>query len=447
MITIMQEQIFICKELEWFEQVLFTRVKLYFNQPVAYKDVLEILPPSPEGEAGSYAEFLRANRLSTEERICLMLSLVPMLKPQLLDCFAVKNTNTGCRFVEFGCVESGDSGVLLPTFETLLFLLAADNVAQRIQYTNRLSKGVLFENKVLTLERSIANASLHLAVLTPSQSSVEALINESDYSPEFSASFPAARLTTLCSWDDLVLPDQVMQQINEIKTWIEYGNRMLDEWNLRKKIKPGYRVLFYGPSGTGKTFTAALLGKHTGKHVYRVDLSMVVSKYIGETEKNLSGIFDTAENRDWILFFDEADALFGKRTGINDSHDRYANQEISFLLQRIESYNGLVVLSSNLKKNMDEAFIRRFQSIIYFPSPKAEERLRLWQNTFSPKTELEDKIHLEEVAEKYELTGGNIVNIVQYCSLMAMQRNSHIILYDDLMYGIQKEYLKAGKTV
>ncbi len=443
----MSQKTFIYKELTWFETILFTRLKLYFNQPAEYADIFEILPPATEEESGNYATFVRTQNLSFEERLCLILAFVPILKPQLLDCFAVKNTNTDRRFVEFGCVEVETIGTLLPTFETLLFLLATDDVDMRIKYTNLLSKGILFRNKILLLEHTQSQSPLHLSVLRPSLPSIEVLINETDYNPEFSSSFPANRLTTLCSWEDLVLADDVMKQINEIKIWIEYGDRMLDEWNLRKKIKPGYRVLFHGPSGTGKTFTAALLGKYTGKQVYRVDLSMVVSKYIGETEKNLSGIFDMAENKDWILFFDEADALFGKRTNINDSHDRYANQEISFLLQRIENYNGLVVLSSNLKKNMDEAFIRRFQSIIHFPAPKAPERLRLWQNTFSPKTQLEKKINLEEVAAKYDLTGGNILNIVQYCSLMAMQRNINVILYDDLMDGIQKEYLKAGKTV
>ena len=158
-------------------------------------------------------------------------------------------------------------------------------------------------------------------------------------------------------------------------------------------------------------------------------------------------MFDKAENKNWILFFDEADALFGKRTGVNDAHDRYANQEVSFLLQRIESYDGLVVLSTNLKRNMDEAFTRRFQSIIYFPIPQAEERVRLWENTFSSKTQLDSRIHLEEIASKYDLSGGAIVNVVQYCSLMAMKRGSTTIDYDDLLEGIRMEFQKEGKSL
>ena len=131
---------------------------------------------------------------------------------------------------------------------------------------------------------------------------------------------------------------------------------------MRKRVKPGYRALFHGPPGTGKTLTATLLGKHTGRPVFRIDLSRVVSKYIGETEKNLSRLFDKAEHKDWILFFDEADALFGKRTEIRDAHDKYANQEVAYLLQRIESYAGLVILATNQRGNIDEAFLRRFQA-------------------------------------------------------------------------------------
>jgi len=131
-----------------------------------------------------------------------------------------------------------------------------------------------------------------------------------------------------------------MEEVEEIKAWIEHRQTLMRDWGLEKQIKPGFRSLFYGPPGTGKTFTASLLGKSTGLDVYRIDLSLVVSKYIGETEKNLSTVFDQAERNDWILFFDEADALFGKRTQVSSSHDRYANQEVAYLLQRVEDFCG-----------------------------------------------------------------------------------------------------------
>ena len=147
------------------------------------------------------------------------------------------------------------------------------------------------------------------------------------------------------AWDDLVLDDLVHEQVQEINTWLEHGATLMSDWGLYRKIKPGYRSLFYGPPGTGKTLTASLLGKTSGRDVYRIDLSMVVSKYIGETEKNLSKIFDTAENKNWILFFDEADSLFGKRTATNSSNDRHANQQTAHLLQRVEDFPGVVILA------------------------------------------------------------------------------------------------------
>ena len=443
----MENKNFIIKELSWLETVVVTRLKLYFRQESDYSDVFDVVPPSTEGEEGAYPKFIAQHALGFEERLCLMLSFVPILKPQILDCFNVKNSDTGKRFAEFGCVETEAASILAPTFETLLFILAGDDIAAKVRYSVSISQGVLFRNRIVVLEQVDRLAPMHFSLLKPALSSEEQLIYEKSYLPEFSTSFPASRLTTLCSWEDLVLNDVALKQLEDIKAWIAYGGKIMEDWDLKKRIKPGFRVLFYGAPGTGKTFTAALLGKYTGREVYRIDLSMIVSKYIGETEKNLSNVFDKAENKNWILFFDEADALFGKRTGVNDAHDRYANQEVSFLLQRIESYDGLVVLSTNLKRNMDEAFTRRFQSIIYFPIPQAEERVRLWENTFSSKTQLDSRIHLEEIASKYDLSGGAIVNVVQYCSLMAMKRGSNTIDYDDLLEGIRMEFQKEGKSL
>ena len=212
----------------------------------------------------------------------------------------------------------------------------------------------------------------------------------------------------------MTLQDDLLSQIEEIKTWMKHGRTLMKDWGMEKKLRPGYRCLFYGPPGTGKTMTACLLGKYIERDVYKIDLSMVVSKYIGETEKNLAKVFDQAETKEWILFFDEADALFGKRTNISDAHDKYANQEVSYLLQRIEDFDGAVILASNMKSNLDDSFTRRFESIINFPMPKPAERLRLWQNGFSRVSTLEDKIKLKQIAGRYELSGGAIINIIRF---------------------------------
>jgi len=222
----------------------------------------------------------------------------------------------------------------------------------------------------------------------------------------------------------------------------------MNRLNMKRWVKPGYRALFHGPPGTGKTLTALIIGKKTNRDVFRIDLSMVVSKFIGETEKNLSQLFDRAKNKEWILFFDEADALFGKRTNVRDAHDKYANQEVSYLLQRIENYNGLIILASNFKSNIDEAFIRRFQSVIYFPLPPAAERFMLWKNTLPNHQGL--KIPTDEellaIAKKYEITGASIVNAVQYCCLESLAGKTGEVTVDQIKAGIEREYQKEGKV-
>jgi SpoVK/Ycf46/Vps4 family AAA+-type ATPase len=261
------------------------------------------------------------------------------------------------------------------------------------------------------------------------------------------AQFPAHLIQTGLNWDHLVLPESTLSQLTEIRDWILHGQKLLDEWGLRDRIAAGFTSLLHGPSGTGKTTAACLLGKHCGCEVFKVDLSLMVSKYIGETEKNLARIFDAAENRGWILFFDEADALFGKRTRVSDSHDRYANQEVSFLLQRIEEFSGVVILASNLKSNIDPAFTRRLQSIIPFPMPQGAERLRIWRNALSARCALEHGLSLEEIAEKHEISGGTIVNVVRFASLRSISRGSHLIRREDIEEGLRREQLKEGRNL
>jgi SpoVK/Ycf46/Vps4 family AAA+-type ATPase len=245
----------------------------------------------------------------------------------------------------------------------------------------------------------------------------------------------------------LVLHPNTLRQIHEIEHWLTHNDTLLHEWGMKKRIKPGYRALFYGPPGTGKTLTATLLGKYTDKDVFRIDLSRVVSKYIGETEKNLSRLFDKAENKNWILFFDEADALFGKRTDIRDAHDKYANQEVAYLLQRIEGYNGLVILATNQRSNIDEAFVRRFQTIIHFPLPRPQERYELWCKAFPPQITIASDIDWRQVAERYELTGAGILNVTHYCAVEALADQSCRLDRQRLEAAVLREYVKEGKAI
>ena len=243
-------------------------------------------------------------------------------------------------------------------------------------------------------------------------------------------------------WEDIVLSDQVKDGLNEIELWIRFEKKILEEYGLGKKIKRGFKTVFYGPSGTGKTLAASLLGKKYGLDVYRIDLSQLVSKYIGETEKNLSNLFNQAANKNWILFFDEAESLFSKRTNNSSSNDKYANQQVGFLLQKIEEYPGVIILATNLKGNIDEAFLRRFQSMIYFEIPEVDQRYLLWKSAFGDKFILEDNIDLKSIAKEYQLVGGQIINIVKSAILRELGNNSEMITEKILIESIRKEIKK-----
>ena len=229
-----------------------------------------------------------------------------------------------------------------------------------------------------------------------------------------------------------------------VNTWIENKLEIDNNKVLAKKINKGYKCLFYGPPGTGKTLTASLIGKKNNKPVYRVDLSQVVSKYIGETEKNLANIFDIAENKEWILFFDEAESLFSKRTGVSDSKDKHANQQTAYLLQRVENFNGLIILATNLKPNIDLAFSRRIQSVINFPIPEAADREKLWINALKNISNLPISF-VKNISISYEISGGVIKNVIQYAWLVSKSYDLPIS-EKNILSGIRRELAKDGKS-
>nr|WP_218921466.1 ATP-binding protein [Haliscomenobacter hydrossis] len=337
---------------------------------------------------------------------------------------------------------------ILPTGETAQFILAGDDLEKRLEVQRMFSTDHWFHQKgILHLEAVPPGEPMMSGRIILDPEVVEMLTLGKVSKPRFSTDFPAEYISTGMDWDDLVLAPGTLKQIREIESWVRHQETFFETWGMGKRVKPGYRVLFHGPPGTGKTLTATLLGKTTGRDVFKIDLSMVVSKYIGETEKNLARLFDKAQNKNWILFFDEADALFGKRTGIRDAHDKYANQEVSYLLQRIEAYPGLTILASNFKSNIDDAFLRRFQALIYFPIPKPEERQVLWQKAFPPAAKIDPAIEWGEISNRYELTGANIMNIVQYCCISALEQQTDVICLENLSIGIKNELIKEGKLV
>jgi adenylate kinase family enzyme len=434
------------RELEWLSTVITARMAHHFQAQGADADLRENKPP--DFFVCPYAAFVDAHQMSFDERLVLILALAPYIRPQVLDPLLVKQQDPDRGFTEFGGVSLGHHGGFWPTIETAAFVLAGEQLDRRFEVQALFEPDHFFRReKVLDIGDVDTEPSRFNVALKIAKERLNQFTTGAEYNPGFSSSFPAKRLTTPKCWDDLVLPRQTLEDVEEIKAWLKHRDTLLNVWQLSRKINPGFRSLLYGPPGTGKTLTAALLGQTTGCDVYRVDLSLVVSKWIGETEKNLANIFDHAENNDWILFFDEADALFGKRTQTASAHDRYANQEVSYLLQRIEDFPGVVVLASNFKGNMDEAFSRRFQSMIYFPVPRAEERVRLWQRMFAPPLPLDAEVDFEQLAAEFEITGGGIVNVLRYASLMALRRGTDTIRLDDIRTGVRREFDKDGRVV
>lgn len=421
------------------------------DKPIAKTDKkpiksLELL----KSDKSVYADFVRHYQLTDDERLVLMLVLLPHIQPNLLDVFLVNKKSTGKPFSEFGGLKGTRHGGFLPTVETAMFILAENDLLKRFQIQSLFEPEHFFStDNIIQIDPPTGIEPFGASQISLSEEYIDFFTKGRIRKPQFSMDFPAKRLNTKMEWTDLVVNEQTSKQLEEIRIWLNHGRDLLTRWEMSKNIKPGYKALFHGSPGTGKTLTAALLGKTFGLEVYRIDLSMVISKYIGETEKNLEKIFRRAENKGWILFFDEADALFGKRTSISDAHDKYANQEIAYLLQRLEDYPGLVILASNMRNNVDEAFTRRLQSVIHFQKPQASERQALWAGAFSKTCEFEANVRLEQIAQQYELSGGSIINVVQYASLMALNRNKETmtINHEDILQGIRKEFRKEGKFV
>lgn len=430
--------------LEWFHKVIVDSLSKHLGQtsnfiaePIEFYD-----------EDSGLAKFFTIHQPAYEEFVILMLALTPHLKPGFFSAIIAEHLPEGGDFPEFGGVKNAHYRGLIPTGETAQFILAGDDLEKRLKVQKILSSEHWFAQKhLLWLEKVGEGEPVMSGRLVLDSELVEQLTIGVISKPRFSMDFPAEYIETAMDWDDLVLHPNTSHQIREIGNWINHNDTLLQDWGMKKKIKPGYRALFYGPPGTGKTITATLLGKQTGKDVFRIDLSRIVSKYIGETEKNLSSLFDKAENKNWILFFDEADALFGKRTDIRDAHDKYANQEVAYLLQRIENYNGLVVLASNQRANIDDAFIRRFQAIIHFPMPRPQERAEIWLKAFPPQIAIASDIDWRQVAVRYELTGANIINIIHYCAIEALADQSQYIDLKRLESAILREQIKEGKVV
>lgn len=422
----------------WFNQILTVAIQHYFQQESEYSSLEQLSPPS-----NGWMEIVTSTqKITFQERIVVMLALMPHVCPQILDIFFVQNKNFDRQYTEFGGWKGLSHGGFLPTGETAAFIIAGEDTDRRKSVIKYFQKDHWFYTKnILRLEGAGEGEPILSGQLRVSEEFLSQVLLDKEYKPDYNIGFPAKRITTELNWDDMVLDYQVAIELEEINAWISSGKTIMEDWGLSRILKAGYRSLFYGPPGTGKTLAATLLGKKNNMDVYRIDLSMIVSKYIGETEKNLARVFDLAENRNWILFFDEADALFGKRTSTNTSNDRHANQEVAYLLQQIEDFPGMIILATNLRSNIDEAFSRRFQSVIYFPMPTEELRAEIWRKMLKNWPGSVDE-ELILMAAETELSGGAITNVIRRCALSLVNQKDKSLNKSILNNALQKEKLK-----
>lgn len=434
--------------IQWLEVFIETRLEHYFSGENGQTSLSR--PDIPHLDQKELFLFDLSTRfeLNWEDYLILSLAWAPHLKPQALDIFFTENPNFKRGFTEFGGIKGQKHGGFIPSLETALFLLSGDNFGRRIELMKRFRpEHPFFQQHILSPFSLDPREPLASQALLLSPHYLARFFPRHYYQEEYDIHFPAKEIQTERNWSDLILTPRQEIAFEEVKSWMQHKRQILGDWGLGKIFRPGYRILFHGPPGTGKTFAVSLLGKELGKKVWKIDLSQIVSKYIGETEKNLSRVFDIAAQQDHLLFFDEADALFGKRSHTKSSHDRYANQEVSYLLQRIEDYPGLLILASNFKGNMDEAFIRRFEALIHFPLPASRQRLQLWEQAFSFGLGIAEEIDLERIAENFELSGGEIVNVLRYCANRVAAEDRSQVRERELLEGIKREMEKGGRVV
>lgn len=382
------------------------------------------------------------------EQIGISLCLMPVIQPDLLENIIKQEFGNEGDYPLFGGVRGSQHRGILPTGETWMYFCCEDDTAQRIAFIQNIPAYLSNPVSLLSVEPCLngepfLSGRLVFSNLFRKQFQNLKLVYEQRFSNLMLGNF----LETKLKFSDLILTDYILKSIEEIKHWQAYnGKEKNRETEFSKRIKPGMKILFYGKPGTGKTQTAAILGNELGSQVYRIDLSQVVSKYIGETEKNLSKVFDIAEYKNWILFFDEGDALFGKRTALNSSNDRYANQEVAYLLQRIEDFAGIVILSTNLKDNIDPAFLRRFQIITEFVLPDRKQREEIWTKLLSELKNCKVQLSKTDYSDisKTELSGGAITNVVNY-SLLRANYYKKPIKIDIIKEGIIRELRKENR--
>ncbi len=422
-------------EITWLLDLINARK---ISDKITFEELLVLHPAVESKNSSSFTIFLTENNIAIHEKTVLLLALLAHLDSSKLSELALEKNRSRMT------IESDEFP--LPSGETALWLLGGSSPNTRIKYHHLFDTNHFFYRKsVIELGSHSTGDSPYGGVLSLSRTYRDLFLYNEFRLPRFSTEFPAHLLSTPLEWDDLILMPSTSETLEDVKITLRQHDKLCNEWNLGNVMRPGCRVLLYGDSGQGKTLTAALLGKLLNRNVYRVDIAASVSKYIGETNQRLEALFNTAENKDWILFFDEGDALLGQRQqgGGENASSHYANQEVAFLLQRIETFNGIIVVATNLRSNIDYAFQRRFDTAAQFKALDTERQLLVW-NRFWPKKHLEfaQGTDLELLIKRHGLSPASIINVIRRIASHMAERNGNIVEQTMLQRFIQDEEFK-----
>lgn len=434
-------------EQSWLKSCIENRIAIFKNEQSKDSDIFTLNPsPIVENTSDEYASLIKKHNFNNEERLLLALAMCNHFDPRTLNGFM----ETPQLQMVSRVLKSENGLSISPTAETFFFIVAGENSKSYLSFHKYFSTDhPFYRDSILDLSESPSGISKFDGALNVPISYRELLLYNKYQPPRFSSEFPAHLLSTKLNWSDLILQPYTQNALDEMKNRLVYETDVRS-WEtatgkLGDHMRPGMRVLLYGASGQGKTFTTALLGKLLKRDVYRIDLSAIISKYVGETSKNLRNLFDTAERKDWIIFIDEGDALLGMRADLSTSQSSTAqsnNHDVAYILQRIETFDGIIIVATNLANNIDAAFERRFEGRILYQGLSAENQWKVWNNVWPKKLEMESGARVDTMLMDNSLSPASIVNVVQRIAIMMAEQKLMVVPKELIRKCIMDEALK-----